>query len=105
MSPSFTSYRNVSVSVVSPFSYGTNVAMCSGPIAMYGIPPVVFTFTRFVLNLTSTMIDPPGTRTVESTPSPEDTLAVTFLTAGSVTLYTSNWPVLAPLLVRTRRPS
>ena len=102
MSPSRTVYVKFSIPVVSPL-YGTYVALRSGPIAMYGIPPVVLTLTKSVLNPTVTTIDRPGNRTLEP-----PTSTVTFLTAGNVTSYTVNTlgKILGlPPSVTTRRSS
>ena len=86
--------------------YGTSVALRSGPSAKYGIPAVVLTLAKSVLNETPTRTDLPADSTlalIAFPASPGFEAAVTFLTAGRAnSSYTTRMP---PLCIAARRLS
>ena len=106
VSPSCTVCENCSVLVVSLSSYATSVALRSGPSARYGVPAVVLTLARSVLNETSTRTDLPADSTLALIALPASSgfeTAVTFLTAGRTnSSYTTN---LLLALIAARRLS
>ena len=80
--------------------------MRPGPSARYGVPAVVSTFARFVLNETSTRTDLPADSTLALIALPASSgfeTAVTFLTAGRTnSSYTTN---LLMVVIAARRLS